>query len=273
MMPTEGDSLARVVSRDGTEIAYYSSGAGPPLLLVHGVLSDHNRWAPLLPYVEPHRTVHTMDRRGRGASGDHPEYDVSREFEDIAAVIDAVAEQSASPVDLYGHSSGGAFVIRATMLTSKVRRLVLYEPAVSGVSLFPEGLPQRLEELLAEGDREVAVETFCREALQMTGEQLEAFRQQPSWPARVAAAHTLPREIAVPRERIFDPGEVARITVPTLILQGHDTTPGFEADVETVANAIRDVRVVKLDGQGHSGDIFAPEPAADALLGFLREGV
>ena len=194
-----------------------------------------------------------MDRRGRGASGDHPEYDVDREFEDIAAVVDAAAEQSGSPVDLYGHSLGGALVIPAAMLTANIRRLILYEPAVSGVVLFPEGLPQRLEGLLAEGDRVVAIETFCREALQMTDEQLEAFKQQPSWPARVAAAHTLPREIAIPPERTFDPGRAAQISVPTLILQGRDTPPGFKADVETVADAIRDVRVAKLDGRGHSG--------------------
>ncbi len=71
MTPKEYNSPTRVASRDGTGIAYYSSGEGPPLLLVHGVLSDHSRWAPLLPYLEPRLTVHTMDRRGRGASGDH----------------------------------------------------------------------------------------------------------------------------------------------------------------------------------------------------------
>jgi len=270
MTPAKDNSPARVVSRDGTEIAWYSSGDGPPLLMVHGVLSDHNRWAPLLPCLEPERTVHKMDRRGRGASGDHPAYDVAREFEDIAAVVDAVAERSGSPVDLYGHSLGGALVITAALLTSNIRRLILYEPAVSGVEMFPEGLPQRLEVLLAEGEREAAVETFCREALQMTDEQLEPFKQQPSWPARVAAAHTLPREIEIPPEQIFDPGRAAQIAVPTLILQGRDTPPGFKADVETVADAIRDVRVAKLDGQGHSGDILAPEAAADLLLAFLR---
>lgn len=33
MKPTERGYPTRVASRDGTEIAYYSSGEGPPLLL------------------------------------------------------------------------------------------------------------------------------------------------------------------------------------------------------------------------------------------------
>jgi pimeloyl-ACP methyl ester carboxylesterase len=85
-------TVTRVVSRHGTEIACWSSGEGPPLVLVHGTTADHTRWRPLLPYLEPHATVHALDRRGRGASGDAPDYRVAREFEDVAAVVDAVAE-------------------------------------------------------------------------------------------------------------------------------------------------------------------------------------
>jgi alpha-beta hydrolase superfamily lysophospholipase len=72
MAPTDQATMTRVVSRDGTQIAYWTSGEGPPLVLVHGTTADHTRWRPLLPYLEPHATVHAIDRRGRGASGDGP---------------------------------------------------------------------------------------------------------------------------------------------------------------------------------------------------------
>jgi pimeloyl-ACP methyl ester carboxylesterase len=62
----------QVTSRDGTKIAYWTSGEGPPLVLVHGASADHTRWQPLLPYLESHATVHALDRRGRGARGDGP---------------------------------------------------------------------------------------------------------------------------------------------------------------------------------------------------------
>jgi pimeloyl-ACP methyl ester carboxylesterase len=87
-------SVRQAVSADGAEIAWVTSGAGPPLVLVHGMVSDHHRWSPLLPHLEPHVTVHALDRRGRGLSGDSPDYGAAREFEDIAAVVDAVAEES-----------------------------------------------------------------------------------------------------------------------------------------------------------------------------------
>lgn len=104
---TDEATMTRVTSRDGTQIAYWTSGEGPPLVVVHGTTADHTRWRPLLPCLEPHATVHALDRRGRGASGDAPDYDVAREFEDVAAVVDAVAQASGSAVDVLGHSYGG----------------------------------------------------------------------------------------------------------------------------------------------------------------------
>ena len=79
MAPTDEATLTRVASRDGTQIVWWTSGTGPPLVLVHGTPADHTRWRPLLPYLEPHVTVHAMDRRGRGGSGDAPAYDLARE--------------------------------------------------------------------------------------------------------------------------------------------------------------------------------------------------
>ena len=126
MNQTRESRVTRIPSRDGTAIAYWTSGKGPPLVVVHGAAADHSRWRPLLPYLEPHATVHTIDRRSRGQSGDGREYHFTREFEDVAAVVDAVAEASGSSVDLYGHSVGGLFAFGGATLTSDVRRLVLY---------------------------------------------------------------------------------------------------------------------------------------------------
>jgi pimeloyl-ACP methyl ester carboxylesterase len=93
-------SRQSVASKDGTEIAYWTSGNGPPLVLVHGTPADHTRWRLLLAYLEPHATVHAMDRRGRGGSGDGEEYALEREYEDVAAVAAVVADASGSAVDV-----------------------------------------------------------------------------------------------------------------------------------------------------------------------------
>src|SRR5215203_2479450 len=67
-----------VTSKDGTTIAYWRSGDGPPLVLVHGTTADHSRWTPVMPAFERRFTVCAIDRRGRGGSGDPDDYAIGR---------------------------------------------------------------------------------------------------------------------------------------------------------------------------------------------------
>ena len=274
MAGTAEATMTRVESRDGTEIAVWTSGHGPPLVLVHGALADHTRWRPLLPHLEPHVTVHAMDRRGRGASGDAPGYAIEREFEDVAAVVDAVADASGSAADLYGHSFGGLCAFGGATLTAGIGRLVLYEgwpPADARARELPPGVGGRLDALLAEGNRDAVVETMFREVVLMPEAEITALRAQPAWPARVAAAPTIVRELRAIPQVPFDPGQAARIAVPTLLLTGSDSDDPFAADLATVAAALPDARIGVLDGQRHVADILAPELFARRLLAFLGE--
>jgi pimeloyl-ACP methyl ester carboxylesterase len=271
MNRTEEAMMTRVISHDGTDIAVWTSGEGPPLVLVHGTTADHTRWAPVLPFLERHVTVHAVDRRGRGASGDHPDYDVAREYEDVAAVVDAVAGTSGSAVDLLGHSFGGVCAFGASTLTSNVRRLVLYEgwPAPDPDMLaFPPALLQRMEALLLERRPEAALEVFFRELVQMPDEEFEAYRSLPAWQARIAAAHTIPRE---GRGIAFDPDQAAMVTVPTLLLVGGDSPEHIKADPETVAAGLPDARIMVLDGQQHIAIDLIPEIFAERVIGFLHD--
>ena len=274
MAGTAEATMTRVESRDGTEIAVWTSGHGPPLVLVHGAVADHTRWRPLLPHLEPHVTVHAMDRRGRGASGDAPGYAIEREFEDVAAVVDAVADASGSAADLYGHSFGGLCAFGGATLTAGIGRLVLYEgwpPADARARELPPGVSGRLDALLAEGNRDAVVEAMFREVVLMPEAEITALRAQPAWPARVAAAPTIVRELRAIPQVPFDPGQAARIAVPTLMLTGSDSDDPFAADLATVAAALPDARIGVLDGQRHVADILAPELFAQRLLAFLGE--
>jgi pimeloyl-ACP methyl ester carboxylesterase len=269
-----GESTAtRVESPDGTEIGYWTSGTGPPLVLVHGNPADHTRWRPLLPYLEPYATVHAMDRRGRGASGDAPSYHVEREYEDVAAVVDAVAAVSGSQVDVYGHSMGGFIAFGAALRTSNIRRLVLYEgwpPTNPQMFAYPPGLGDRLDTLLAAGDLEGVLETYFRHLLTMSDEQFSALRSQPSWQGRLAAAHTITREDRAYFATPFDPRQAAKIAVPTLLVTGGDSPDSFKGDVMAVAAALPDARIVVLHGQQHVGDVLAPPAFAQHVVAFLR---
>src|SRR5215207_5274871 len=94
-----GEMLA-VTSKDGTRIGVECAGTGPTLLFVHGGVGDHTRWTPMFPLLASTFTVCAMDRRGRGASGDSPEYSLGKEAEDVAAVVNS----RPGPVLVFGPS-------------------------------------------------------------------------------------------------------------------------------------------------------------------------
>jgi pimeloyl-ACP methyl ester carboxylesterase len=274
MSSTDKSAVTRAVSRDGIEIAYWTSGNGPPLVLVHGTPADHTRWRPLLPYLESHTTVNAMDRRGRGGSGDGPEYTLEREYEDVAAVVDAVAEASGSAVDVYGHSHGGICAFGGATLTSNIHKLVLYEGwPVPNPTVFalPAEVEERMDALLAEGDRDAVVETVFRHYELMSEDDLAALRAAPSWPGRVAAAHTITRECRAEAQATLDPQLAAKITVPVLLLVGEQSSDPAKAQVEAVAAVLPDARIEVLEGQEHVADILIPKTFAEYVMAFLRE--
>ena len=96
-------------------------------------------------------------------------------------------------VDVYGHSHGGIVAFGAAALTANVRRLVLYEgwpvPDPSIYALLA-GVVGRMNKLLAEGDRDGVVEALFRSVEEISDADMVALPSAPSWPGRVAAAHT-----------------------------------------------------------------------------------
>src|ERR671910_144572 len=164
-------------SVDGTPIAYWRSGEGPPLVLVHGTAADHSRWASVLPAFEQRFTVYAIDRRGRGGSGDSDDYAIEREFEDVAAMVDSLGE----PVNVLGHSYGGLCALEAALRTRNVRKLVLYDPGieVAGEEVYPHEVIERLEALLGAGDRDGVVATTMREVAGLPPETGTCARSPP----------------------------------------------------------------------------------------------
>jgi pimeloyl-ACP methyl ester carboxylesterase len=260
-----------VVSPDGTRIGFWSSGDGPPVVMVHGAIADHTTLDRVVPFLAPHLTVHAVDRRGRGISGDAPDYALEREYDDLAAVAAAVAARAGGPVTLYGHSYGATCALGAALRTPDVARLVLYEPAFAGTAHHPPALLDQLDALVARGEPEAAVETVFREVLGAPAADVAALRAQPAWPARVAAAPTIPRELRTATARVLDPAQYADIRVPTLLLDGERSPTGQRTVVAALAAALPSARVAMLTGQAHLAQLTAPELVAEAVLEFLRD--
>jgi pimeloyl-ACP methyl ester carboxylesterase len=258
-----GETLSGTVTTEGgTPVAYWRSGKGPPLVLVHGTAADHSRWRPVIPALEESFTVYAIDRRGRGGSGDAEDYSVEKEFEDVAAVVDSLGE----PVNLLGHSYGGLLALEAALLTRNVRKLVLYDPGieVAGEEIYPHEVVERMEAMLEAGDRDGVVETTMREVAGLTPEVIEYMRAQPIWQARVDAAHTIPRELRAVKAYGFDPERFGDLATPALLLAGGDSPVALRKAAGAVGEALPDSRLVVMDGQGHSAmdtgtDLFTAE--------------
>jgi pimeloyl-ACP methyl ester carboxylesterase len=74
----------------GVDLAYEEHGAGPPVLLIHGLASDARALAPVAGDLAGRARVIAHDRRGYGASGSPEPYTgttVMEQAEDAAAVL------------------------------------------------------------------------------------------------------------------------------------------------------------------------------------------
>jgi pimeloyl-ACP methyl ester carboxylesterase len=263
-MPVSVDPT-EVVSQDGTPIALWRSSEGPPLVLVHGAAADHNRWAPVLPELEQRFTVFAIDRRGRGRSGDASDYALEREYEDVVAVVEAAGEEA----DVLGHSYGGICALEAALLTDRIRALVVCEPPM-GFLKSPPHVVERLQALLDEGRRDELLGYFMEQVAGLPPDQVELMRSLPAWAARLDAADTIPREERASREYVFYPARFGDLDVPTLYLQGGDSSEPFKAAGEALQTALPDCRVVVMPGQRHAAMDTATDLFTAEVLSFLE---
>ncbi|MFC4549081.1 MULTISPECIES: alpha/beta fold hydrolase [Halorussus] len=256
--PDTGGELETVTSVDGTEIAFERTGSGPPLVLVAGGgANDHTRWelAGVRPTFAEHCTVYAIDGRGLGASGDADEYELEREFEDVAAVVESINE----PAVLLGHSSGALIALEAALRTDNLRKLVLYEPPIPVSNHYPDvgDAVAKMEALMDEGQHEQVLILFLREVANIPPDEIDALREAPNWRSRVDGAFTIPRAIRGISEYEFDAARFTDMTTPTLLLAGSESQPFTHAATEALDKALPNPQIVTFEGHGH--DLPAPD--------------
>lgn len=263
-----------VCSPDETSIGLMSAGTGPPLLLVHGGLSGMLRWAPLWPLLTSRFAVTAMDRRGRGSSGDAADYGLEREFDDVRAVVEALAASSGRPVALLGHSLGAVCALGAAGRGAPVRAMLLYEPP--GPATVPAEWLQRLHATIAAGQSGRAVVCFLVEVIGLTRERVEELREEAlqagSGPGGedllAVASRTLGREAEGLRQLDLE-SLAAGVRHPVRFLLG-TASPPWAAEVTTfLAARLPGSAVVSLQGEGHEGLDGASQRVVDELIRFI----
>ena len=184
--------MEKVISKDGTTIAFDQSGKGPAIILVVGAFNDRATGAPLAGFLERHFTVvFNYDRRGRGESSDTGPYAIEREIEDL----DALIAQACGSACVFGYSSGATLALRAAAHGLAISQLALYEPPPTGAKAGQ--LAPQLTELIAAGRRGDAVELFQTEAAGTRGRQTDA-RHNSRSPAETGGPAEQPGQVRAP---------------------------------------------------------------------------
>jgi pimeloyl-ACP methyl ester carboxylesterase len=256
-----------VNSKDGTSIGYEKSGHGPAVLIVGGVVGDRSQQAPLAELLARDFTVFNFDRRGHGDSGNTEPYAVAREIEDIDALIEAAGGSAL----VYGTSGPGVLALHAAAGRpgARMKKLVVWEPPFivgDSRSKVRSDYKAQLSSLLAQGRRGDMVELFFTEAVGLPAPFVAQMRQAPWWSAQEAVAHTTVYDATLMGDYSLPGAELARIKVPTLVMDGAQSpwlSKAADATAAAIPNAVRRT----LSGQQHNVD---PAAMAPALVEFFK---
>jgi pimeloyl-ACP methyl ester carboxylesterase len=121
-----------------------------------------------------------------------------------------------------------------------------------------------MQALLAAGDRDAAVALFLRAVASVSQREVDALRAAPSWAGRLAAAHTILREMQNSNSYAFEPRRFTDFKTPTLLLLGGQSRPMFRDAIRLLSDTLPNCRVVEMPGQEHAAMNTAP-------MLFLRE--
>lgn len=147
----------RRIEVNGRPLAYRDLGAGDPLVLVHGTLSDMRTWAHLAGDLSGDYRVIAYSRRYAPPNDDiEPGVDdhMDPHVDDLIALI---GQLGLTPTHLIGDSWGGFISLLAAIRRPElVRSLVLQEPPVLSLYVSSAPRPQQLLPLLLRRPRTAA---------------------------------------------------------------------------------------------------------------------
>jgi pimeloyl-ACP methyl ester carboxylesterase len=266
---TRRASSGRVVSKDGSIIAYDRLGEGPPIVLIVGALCSRSLGpgVKLAPLLAQRFTVYAYDRRGRGDSTENGPYTVQREIEDLQALI----QEAGGSVFAFGHSSGAVLALEAAAHGLPIRKLALYEAPLIVDASRPAttGDWEQIDAFVAQGRHPEALKVFLK-SVGLPAFAIALMSWLPVWRKLMAVAHTLPHDGAI--VRALQSGQPLRaqawasVTAPALALVGGKSPAWMHSAHRALAGALSNAQSQTLEGQTHD---VAAKALAPVLTGFF----
>jgi pimeloyl-ACP methyl ester carboxylesterase len=252
---------------DGSRLAFRRSGSGPPLVLLHGAVSDSRVWRRELESFADEFTVVAWDAPGCGESADVPG---SPGMPDYAALLAGLLDGlGIGAAHVLGHSWGSTLALELALLRPDlVRSLVL----VGGYAGWAGSLPadevqRRLTFALQTADRIGDFDPTTMPGLfssAMPGDRATELAHVMS-EIRPTATREMAHALALADLRDALP----RIAAPTLVVAGSSDERSPVSVGSALAEAIPGARLAVLEGLGHECYLESPEAFAAAVRPFF----
>lgn len=253
----------------GLRIAFERRGAGPPLVLLHGGLSDHREWRAQLEELSDTYTVIAWDTPGCGASSPPPAtFGMPDYAEALAAFVGSVTPDRPH---VAGLSWGSTLALELYRRRPDLPRTLLLVSAYAGWagSLPREEVERRLQAALddLERSREDLVRSFLptlfteRAPAAMVEEMAEVMNGSDADAARTMLTAMADADLrpALPT-----------ISVPTLLLYGEEDERSPLGVAREMHEQIPGSELVVLPSVGHQCNVEAADRFNDAVRSFLR---
>ena len=234
---------------NGLRIAYQRAGSGPPLVLLHGFISDSRVWRPQIEDLSRDFDVIAWDCPGCGESSDPPEDCTMAQFAGcLAGLLDHAGVASAH---LLGLSWGGTLIMEFhRRYPHRVRSAILAATYAGWTgSLGREAAEQRLARSLRDSERPADewVPQWVPHAFSATAPKrlLNEYANimsdfHPSGFRAMSRAVTPDFRDALPR-----------MNAPALLIWGDDDRRSPLSNAEMMCDSIPEASLVVIPGAGH----------------------
>jgi pimeloyl-ACP methyl ester carboxylesterase len=259
---------------NGVRIFWEDSGAGAPLVLVHGSWGDHHNWDAVVPALARTFHVFTYDRRGHSLS-ERPAAQGSIE-EDVADLAAFVKINRLAPAHIIGNSFGAAITLKLAVLEPDLfASMTVHEPPLIGMLDDDRALAavgQRIASVLATlraGDQESGARQFVEEVALGPG----TWERLPPEIRRtfVFNASTFLDEQNEPIGAMaVDLTRLAKFGRPTLITRGDQSPPFFGIILEKVAAALPHAQRHTFRGGGHVPHLTHADEYVSVVTEFIN---
>lgn len=258
-------------SNDGLTISYRDTGGdSTPVVLIHGFPFNAQMWEQQVEALGDKWRLIVPDLRGFGGSDapeDRDRYSVDAFASDVRAVLDDAGVDKAVVCGL----SMGGYVVFALLRQSRDR--------VAGVVLAntraeadpPEGIEKRTNQ-----QKQVASDGISGlvEAMPNALTSEKSRSNDPAVVERVRAVMDNPAPgyigaLEAMKQRPDSTGDLASITVPTLVITGSDDPLIPPGASRSMHEAISGSELVEIPEAGHLSNLEAPDAFNRALEGFL----